>query len=67
MSILSIVLLIILGFILLFIEFLIIPGITIAGIAAFLVLATAIFFGYYEHGVTTGNYILLSTGVGAAI
>ena len=63
MSILSIVFLIILGFILLFIEFLIIPGITIAGIAAFLVIGTGVFFGYYEHGVTTGNYILLSTGL----
>lgn len=67
MSILTIVLLIILGFLLFLVEFLIIPGITIAGIAAFLLVAAGIFFGYYYHGVTTGNYILLSTGVGMII
>ncbi len=67
MSILSIVILIILGFILLLIEFLIIPGITIAGIAAFVLLATGVFFGYHSHGIITGNYILLSTGIGMII
>jgi len=67
MSILSIVILVILGFILFLVEFLIIPGITIAGIAAFLLVATGVFFGYYDHGVTTGNYILLSTGIGMII
>jgi membrane-bound ClpP family serine protease len=63
MSILAIVLLIILGFLLLFIEFMIIPGITFAGIGALLLLGGGVFFGYYYHGVTTGNYILLGTGL----
>jgi membrane-bound ClpP family serine protease len=67
MSILTIVILIVLGFILFLIEFLIIPGISVAGIGAFILIAIAIFFGYYTHGVTTGNYILLSTGVGMII
>lgn len=67
MSILTILILIILGFILFLVEFLIIPGITVAGIAAFLLVATGVFFGYYDHGVTTGNYILLGTGIGMII
>ena len=67
MSILTIVILIILGYILFLVEFLVIPGISIAGISAFLLITTGIFFGYYTHGTTTGNYILLSTGVGMIV
>ncbi len=61
MSIGAIVLLIILGIILLFLEFFIIPGITIAGIGGFLCLAGAIFAAYHNHGIAIGNIILLST------
>ncbi len=63
MSILSIVLLILLGILLLLVELLIIPGITVAGIGGFLMIAGGVFCGYYFHDTTTGNYILLSTGV----
>lgn len=61
MSIAVVIILIVLGIILLLVEFLIIPGITIAGIGAFLLLAVGIFFGYYDHGATVGNYITLGT------
>lgn len=64
MSILAIVLLILIGFLLLFIEFLIIPGITIAGIGALLLIGGGIFCAYFFHGITPGNYVLLSTGSG---
>ena len=61
MSIGAIVFLIILGIVLLLIEFLIIPGITIAGIGGFLCLAAGIFAAYYGHGVQVGNITLVST------
>ncbi len=64
MSILTIVILILLGFVLFLIEFLVIPGISIAGIAAFILVTAGVFFGYYYHGAPTGNYILLCTGAG---
>jgi len=67
MSILTIILLILLGFLLFLVEFFIIPGISIAGIAAFLLVAAGVFLGYFYHGVTTGNYILLGTGIGMII
>jgi membrane-bound ClpP family serine protease len=61
MSIGAIIFLIILGMVLLFVEFLIIPGITIAGIGGFLCLAAGIFAAYYGHGVQVGNITLVST------
>lgn len=64
MSILAIVLLIILGFILALVEFFIIPGFTIAGAGAILLLGGAIFSSYYFHGTLVGNYFVLGTGLG---
>lgn len=64
MSIFVIILFILLGFILLLVEFFIIPGITIAGIGALLLLGGGIFCGYYFHGVAIGNYIFFGTGIG---
>ena len=61
MSIGAIIFLIILGIILLFIEFLIIPGITIAGIGGFLCLGAGIFAAYYGHGAQVGNITLIAT------
>ncbi len=63
MSIPVIILIILIGFILLFIEFFIIPGISVAGIASLVVFALGIFFGYHFHGKTTGNIILIITGL----
>ena len=61
MSIGAIILLIVLGIILLFLEFFVIPGFTISGIGGFLCLAASVFASYYYHGVTVGNIILVST------
>jgi len=61
MSVGAIIFLIILGIVLLLVEFLIIPGITIAGIGGFLCLAAGIFAAYYGHGVQVGNITLFST------
>ncbi len=45
------------------VEFLVIPGITIAGIGGLLMIAGGVFCGYYFHTVAIGNYILAGTGV----
>jgi membrane-bound ClpP family serine protease len=60
MSILGIILLILLGVILFLVEFLIIPGVTVAGIGGALVMGVAVFMAYRTHGVTAGNYTLLA-------
>ena len=59
MSIYAIILLIILGVVLLWVEFLVVPGITIAGIGGVLLIGTSIYLTYEHHGVSAGNYMLL--------
>lgn len=61
MSLLAIILLILLGLILIVVEFLILPGVTVAGIGGILLLAGAIFLSYKTHGNTIGHYTLLGT------
>jgi membrane-bound ClpP family serine protease len=61
MSILGIILLILLGVLLFLVEFLIIPGITLAGIGGVILFGLAVFVAYRTHGTTVGNYTLLST------
>jgi membrane-bound ClpP family serine protease len=54
MSILAIVLLIILGLVLLLIEFAVIPGVTIAGIGGFLLLAASVYIAFADLGTIAG-------------
>ncbi len=61
MSIPLIILLILLGIFLFLVEFLLIPGITVAGIGGAILLIGSIIMGYRYHGVTAGNFILLGT------
>lgn len=56
-----IIAIIILGIFLFLVEFLLIPGITIAGIGGAVLLVGGIIMGYHYHGVMAGNYILLGT------
>lgn len=63
MSLFVIVLLIILGVFLLWIEFLVVPGITVAGIGGVLLIVTGIYLSYELHGVTAGNYVLLGSAL----
>jgi len=58
MSLLGIILLILLGVFLLWVEFLVVPGITIAGIGGVLLIGTGIYLSYSLHGAA-GNYVLL--------
>lgn len=64
MSLTAIIFLIVIGIILFYIEFLIIPGVTIAGIAGFIMVGVGLYFGYKEYGTPMGHYIL---GVTAAV
>jgi membrane-bound ClpP family serine protease len=54
MSLLAIVLLIILGLVLLLIEFAVIPGVTIAGIGGFLLLAASVYIAFADMGTVAG-------------
>ncbi|MBN1951894.1 MAG: hypothetical protein JW801_11895 [Bacteroidales bacterium] len=64
MSIFVIVLLVALGFVLLMVELLVIPGITIAGIGGVLLIAGGVVSGYAFHPAATGNYIFLGSMAG---
>ncbi len=61
MSITLIIILILLGILLFLIEFLLIPGIGIAGIIGAALMIGGVILGYTYHGLTVGNLILGST------
>ena len=50
MTIFAIILLIVLGLVLLLIEFAVIPGITVAGIGGFVLLALSVYIAFSEYG-----------------
>ena len=54
MSVFAIILLILLGLVLLLIEFAVIPGVTIAGIGGFLLLAISVYIAFVEYGTGAG-------------
>lgn len=54
MSLLAIILLIILGLVLLLLEFAVIPGVTIAGVGGFLLLAASVYIAFAEMGRVAG-------------
>lgn len=61
MSLFAIILLIILGIFLFVVEFLIIPGITIAGIGGALLIFSGIYLSYDQYGLFTGNIVVAGT------
>lgn len=58
MSLTAIVFLIVLGIILFYVEFLIIPGVTIAGVSGAILIIVGIYLGYKDFGTPDGHYIL---------
>ncbi len=54
MTIVAIILLILLGLVLLLIEFAVIPGITVAGIGGFVLLAGSVYIAFSEYGNVAG-------------
>lgn len=61
MSIFAIILLVLLGIVLLLLEFLVVPGVTVAGIGGMVALIVAVVLSYSTHGVSVGNYVVLGT------
>ena len=59
MTVFAVVLLIVLGILLVFLEILVIPGTTIAGVGGILFLGGGIYLSYAEFGTVAGHYILL--------
>ncbi|MFA5588411.1 MAG: hypothetical protein WC987_06550, partial [Mariniphaga sp.] len=54
MTIFAIILLILLGLLLLLIEFVIIPGVTVAGIGGFLLLGASVYMAFTKYGTGAG-------------
>ncbi len=67
MSLTAIIFLIILGIILFYVEFLIVPGFTITGIAGAIAIIVGVYFGYKQYGTPGGHYILGITAVIAVL
>lgn len=61
MSIGVIIFLILLGILLFLLEFLVVPGITVAGIGGAISILMGIVLGFYFHGPRTGLIVLFST------
>lgn len=56
-----VIILILVGLLLFLVEFLLIPGITVAGVAGVACLIGGIFWAYFSQGATAGHITLLST------
>jgi len=59
MTVFTIILLILLGLVLLLIEFAVIPGVTIAGIGGFILLAASVYIAFTEYGTGIGFLTLI--------
>jgi membrane-bound ClpP family serine protease len=57
----AVILLIILGILLFVIEFLLVPGVTIAGIGGLILTVFGVYKAYAEFGSTTGTWVLVGT------
>ena len=57
----TIIILILTGLLLFFLEFFVFPGLTISGIGGFIAIGVAIYLGYSNFGGSIGTIILLST------
>lgn len=55
--------LILIGAVLVLMEFLIFPGVNIAGLLGFICIIAGIYFGYSFYGAFTGHFILLGTAI----
>lgn len=67
MTIFAIILLILLGLVLLLIEFAVIPGVTIAGIGGFLLLAASVYIAFADIGTGAGFITLIVVLIAAPV
>ncbi|MCL1832732.1 MAG: hypothetical protein FWG45_07500 [Oscillospiraceae bacterium] len=63
MTVALIILLIVIGLALLIVEVVVLPGITVAGIAGVLLIGSSIFLTYRWFGNTAGTFSLIGTGI----
>jgi membrane-bound ClpP family serine protease len=63
MSVTLIIILIVVGLALMVVEVVVLPGITVAGIAGLLLIGCSIFLTYRWFGNTAGTYTLIGTGM----
>ncbi len=61
MELLFVLLLLFLGIVFILLEVIVFPGITISGIAGFILLSLGIYFAYAEYGQTIGHITLAGT------
>ncbi|OQY05557.1 MAG: hypothetical protein B6I20_00955 [Bacteroidetes bacterium 4572_117] len=61
MTLAGIIALIVLGIVLILLEFFVVPGITVAGIGGLLLLVSGIALAYSKYGVPDGHYLLAAT------
>ena len=59
MTFLIILLLVVFGILLILLEFLVVPGITIAGIGGFALMTGGVYLAYDHYGTPVGHYFLL--------
>lgn len=64
---LAIVLLIVFGILLILLEFLVVPGITIAGIGGLAMMAGSVYLGYSSYSTETGTLILVGNLIALVI
>ncbi len=60
---LIVLMLILIGSVLVLMEFLVFPGVNVAGVLGVVCMATGVYFGYAFYGVATGCWILLATAL----
>lgn len=60
---LIIVMLILIGAVLVLMEFLVFPGVNVAGIIGFVCIIAGVYFGYSFYGAATGHVVLLATAL----
>ncbi|WP_339695508.1 NfeD family protein [uncultured Roseivirga sp.] len=57
----AIILLVIIGLILIYIELLFVPGTTVVGVVGFALTCAGVYLTYEKHGTTAGNYMLVGS------
>ncbi len=56
-----IILLVITGILLIMLEILVIPGVTVAGLSGLALMGTGVYISYSKFGIATGNWVLFTT------
>lgn len=67
MNLMLIILIIVVGLIFMFIEIFLIPGTSILTLLGFVVIGIGIYLGYSDYGQTIGNWLFISSVVGAGV